>query len=118
MDTLCSGIKCKKIPNSSDARQVKMSRLANTTNMIMKGEILVKTTPRSLTLDDGNTCKSPTLLDKSLKFCFKSGDRNIINSLLESLIFNIFLIIHTRISEIHMFNFVNDSNGSLHSTEL
>ena len=30
-------------------------------------------------------------------------DRKIINSVLESLIFNIVLIIHTRISEIHMF---------------
>ena len=28
--------------NSSDAMQVKMNRLANTTNMIMKSEILVK----------------------------------------------------------------------------
>ena len=94
-----------------------MSRLANTTNMIMKSEILVKT-PRSLTLEDGNTCESPTLIDKLLKFSFKSGDRKIINSGLESLIFNLFLIIHTRISEIHMFNFVNDSNGSLHLNEM
>ena len=56
--------------------------------MIMKSEILVKTTPRSLTLEYGNTCESPTLIDKSLKFCFKSGDRKIINSVLESLISN------------------------------
>ena len=68
-----------------------------------------KTTPRSLTLENGETCISPTLTDKSLKFYFKSGDRKIINSVLDSLIFNLFLIIHTRISEIHMFNFVNDS---------
>ena len=44
-----------------------MSRLANTTNMIMNSEILVKTTPKSLTLKDGDTFVSPTLLDKSLK---------------------------------------------------
>ena len=91
-----------------------MSRLANTTNMIMKSEILV----RNDTLEDGDTCISPTLTDKSLKFCFKSGDRKIINSVLESLIFNLFLIIHTRISEIHMFKFVNDSKGSLHLNEM
>ena len=95
-----------------------MNRLANTTNMIMKSEILVKTTPRSLTLEDGETCISPTLTDKSLKFCFKSGDRKIINSVLEWLIFNLFLIINTRISEIQMFNFVNDSKGSLHLNEM
>ena len=95
-----------------------MSRPANTTNMIMKSEILAKT-PRPLTLEDGNTCESSTLTDKLLKFCFKSGDRKKIkNSVLKSLIFNLFLIIHTRISEIHMFNCVNNSNGSLHLNEM
>ena len=88
-----------------------MSRPANTTNMIMKSEILVKNQHLgSLTLEDGNTCESPTLIDKSPKLGVKSGDRKIINSVLESLILNLFLIIHTRISEIHMFNFVNDLN--------
>ena len=77
-----------------------------------------KTTPRSLTVEDGETCISPTLTDKSLKFCFKSGDRKIINSVLESFILNLFLIIHTRISEIHIFNCVNDSKGSLHLNEM
>ena len=75
-------------------------------------------TPRSLTLEDGETYISHTLTDKSLKCCFKSGDRKIINSVLESLIFNLFWIIHTRISEIHMFNLVNDSKGSLHLNEM
>ena len=92
-----------------------MSRLANTTNMIMKNEILVKRVkraPRSHTLENGETSISPTRTDKSLKFCFKSGDRKIINSVLES------LIIHTQISEIHMFNCVNDSKGSLHLNEM
>ena len=84
----------------------------------MKSEILVKTTPRSLTLEDGETCISPTLTDKSLKFCFQSGDRKIRNSVLETLIFNLFLIIHTQISGIHVFNFVNDSKGSLHLNEM
>ena len=77
-----------------------------------------KTTPRSLTLEDGDTCESPTRIDKSLKFCFQSRDQKIINSVLESLIFNLLLIIHTRISEIHMFNFVNDSKGSLHLNKM
>ena len=72
----------------------------------------------SLNLEDGDTCESPTLVDKSLKFSFKRGDRKIINSVLESLIFNLFLKIHTRISEIHMFNFVNDFKGSLHLNEM
>ena len=97
-----------------------MSRLANTTNMIMKSErYWSKTTPRSLTLEDGDTqkdiCVSPTLIDKSLKFCFKSGDRKIIKSVLDSVIFidYLLLIIHTRISEIHMFNFVNYCSSSL-----
>ena len=71
-----------------------------------------------LTLEDGETCIFPILTDKSLKFCFKSGDRKIINSVLESLSFYLFLIIHTRISEIHMFNFVNDSKGSLHLNKM
>ena len=53
------------VPNSSDAMQVKMNRLANTTNMIMKNEILVK----NYTLEDGDTCISPTLIDRSLKLC-------------------------------------------------
>ena len=98
---------------------MKMSRLTNTTNMIMTSEILVKTTTlRSLTLEDGDNCVSPTLIDKSLKFCFKREDRKIINSVLESFIYNLFLIIHNRISEIHMFNFVNDSKGSLHLNEM
>ena len=108
----------QKFPNSSDATQVKISRLANTTNMIMKSEILIKKTLMSLTLEDGDTCISPTLTDKSLKFCFKSGDRKIINLVLELLIFNLCLIIHTRISEIHMFNFVCDSKESLHLNDM
>ena len=54
---------------SSDATQVKMSRLVNTTNMIMKSEILVKKL---------HTWVSPTLIYKSLKFYFTGGDRKII----------------------------------------
>ena len=79
-----------------------MSRLANTTNMIMESEILVKTTPRSRTLEDGETCISPTLTDKSLKSCFKSGDRKIINYVLESLIFNSFDHSHSNIKNTHV----------------
>ena len=45
--------------------------------MIMKSEILLKNTPRSLNLEDGDTCKTPTLIDKSLKKKFKSGDPEI-----------------------------------------
>ena len=57
-------------------------------------------------------------LESYKEYCYKSGDRIIKNSVLESLIFNLFLIIHTRISEIHMFNLVNDSKGSLHLNEI
>ena len=49
--------KSYKVSNSSDATQViKMFRLTNTTNMIVKSEILVKQTSRSLTLEKGDTC--------------------------------------------------------------
>ena len=82
--------------------------------MIMKSEILVKTTPRSLTLEDGVTCVSRTLINKSLKLCFKSGDRKII----KPLILKLFWITHTRISEIRMFYLVNDSKGALHLNEM
>ena len=56
-----------KVPNSSDATQVKMSRLTNTTNMIMKSEIFVKTTSLFLTLEDGDTMYivSLTLIDST-----------------------------------------------------
>ena len=83
INKLCSGIKILKVSNSSDITQVKMSSLANTTNMIMKSDILVKTTTRSLTLEDGDTCEFPILIDKSLKFCFRSGDQKIINLVVE-----------------------------------
>ena len=82
MNKLCIGIKCYKVPDFSNATQMKMSRVADITNMIMKSEILVKNPPRSLTLEDGNTCESPTLIDKLLKFCFKSGDRKINKTML------------------------------------
>ena len=52
-----------------------MSRLANTTNMIMKREILVKN------YTDGQITQ----------ILFQSGDRNIINLVLELLVFNCFL---------------------------
>ena len=42
---------------------------------------------------------SPTLIDTPLKSVFNSGDLNIINSVFESLIFSLFLIIHTLMSE-------------------
>ena len=42
-------------------------------------------------LEDGETCISPTLTDKSLKFCFKGGDRKIINFVFESLFLIYFL---------------------------
>ena len=49
--------KSYKVSNSSDATQVKkMCRLTNTTNMIVKSEILVKQTSRSLTLEKHDTC--------------------------------------------------------------
>ena len=59
-----------------------MSRIANTTKD-KKARYWSKTTHMSLTLEDGDTCESSTLIDKSLKFCFKGGDRKIIKSVLE-----------------------------------
>ena len=60
-----------------------MNGLANTTNMIMKSEILVKkTTPSSLTLEDGDTCVYPTLIDKSSNFVskVKLGKKSVLES--------------------------------------
>ena len=69
-----------------------MSRLTNTTNMVMKSEISVKTTPRSLTLEDNNMCVSHTLRDKVTQILFqKWGLENYI---------------------LHVLKFVNGSKGS------
>ena len=49
--------KSYKVSNSSDATQAKqMCRLTNTTDMIVKSEILVKQTSRSFTLEKDDTC--------------------------------------------------------------
>ena len=51
-----------------------MSRLTNTTNIIMKIETLVKTTHESFTFEDDTIYVSPMLIDRLLKFCSKSGN--------------------------------------------
>ena len=87
--------------------------------MIMKSEMLVKkTTPGSLNLEDGDTCVSHTLIDKSLKKNQKRRSENYKFGFKIVFYVQLFLIIHTRISEIHMFNFVNDSKGSLHLIDM
>ena len=69
----------KRVPDYCDVTQMKMRRLTNNNRVIMKNVIVGKTTPRYLTFDDDNICVSPTLIHKSHKFYFKSGDRKIIN---------------------------------------
>ena len=50
--------------------------------MIVKSEILVKKTSRSLTLEKDDTC---SYTDRQItNICFNSGARKIINSVLES----------------------------------
>ena len=70
--------------------------------MIMKSEILAKTIPRSFTFEDDTICISHTLIDKSVKFCFKSGDQKIINSVLESLILMIVDYRHSNVRNAHV----------------
>ena len=79
--------------------QMKMSRLTTTTNVIMKSDLLVKkNTARPSSYKDDNIGASPMLI--------------------KSLILNTFLIIHTLMSEIQMFNFVKDSKESFHLNEI
>ena len=54
---------------------------------------------------------SPTLTDKSH---FSCRDLNTINYVFKSLIFNLLVIIHLRISARQLFNFEIASNGCLH----
>ena len=75
-------------------------------------------TPKSLTFGEGSILLSPTLTDTPLILALHCGDRNIINSVFESLIFNLFLIIHTRMSEIQLFNLANGADGSLFLKEM
>ena len=61
---------------------------------------------------------SPTITDNPLKSCFACGDRKTINYVLESLIFNLLLIIYTLISEIQLFNLIKDARGVLHLIDI
>ena len=74
-----------------------------------------KMTPKSLTFGEGSILLSLTLTDTPLILALHCEDRNIRNSVFESLIFSLFLIIHTRISEILLFNLANgpDEKGNL-----
>ena len=47
----------------------------------------------------------PTLIGKLLKSCLACGDLKTMSSVLESLIYNLFLIIYTLISEIQLLSF-------------
>ena len=78
-----------------------MSCSTNTTNII-----------------DDDIMLSPTLIDKLLNSCLACGDLKTRNSVLDSLIFNLFLIIHTLISEIQMFRFGKVTKGSLHLNDM
>ena len=75
-------------------------------------------TPKSLTFGEGSIMLSPTLTDTPIILALHSGDRNIINSVFESLIFNLFFITHTRMSEIQLFNLANGPDGSLFLKEM
>ena len=75
-------------------------------------------TPKSLTFGEGSILLSPTLTDTPLILALHCGDRNIIYSLFESLIINLFLIIHTRMSETKLFNLANGPDGSLFLKEM
>ena len=56
-------------------------------------------TPKSLTFDDCVIILTPILTDKALKSHFSCGDLNTINSVFESLIFNLLVITYLLISE-------------------
>ena len=71
-------------------------------------------TAKSRTLGEDDIWLSPTLI----KFVFNSGDLNIINSVFESLIFSLFLIIHTLMSEMQLLSFVKYVRGSLLLNEI
>ena len=75
-------------------------------------------TPKSRTLGEDDIWLSTTLIDTPLKSVFNSGDLNIINSVFESLIFSLFLIIHTLMSEMQFLSFVKDVRGSLLLNEI
>ena len=70
--------------------------------------------PKSLTFDDYLIILAPPLTDKPLKSHFSCGDLNIINSVYESVIFNLLLIIHLLISARQLFNFEIVSTGCFH----
>ena len=70
-------------------------------------------TPKSRTLGEDDIWLFPTLIDTPLKSVFNSGGLNIINSVFESLIFSLFLIFHTLMSEMQLLSFVKDVKDSL-----
>ena len=75
-------------------------------------------TPKFLIFGEGSILLSPRLADTPLILALHCGDRNIINSVFELLIFNLFLIIHTRMSEKQLFNLANGPDGSLFLKEM
>ena len=75
-------------------------------------------TPKPLTFGESSILLSPTLTDTPLILALHCEDRNTLNSVFELLIFNLFLIIHTRMSEIQLFNLANGLDGSLFLKEM
>ena len=75
-------------------------------------------TPKSLTFGEGSILLLPTLTHTPLILALHCGEQNIINSVFESLTFNLFLTIHTRMSEIQLFNLANGPDGSLFLKEM
>ena len=75
-------------------------------------------TPKSLTFDDCVIILSPTFTDKPLKSHFSCGDLDTMNSVFESLILYLLVIIHHLISVRQLFYFENASNGCLHLNEI
>ena len=72
-----------------------------------------KMTPKSHTFGEGSILLSPTLTESPLILVLHCGYQNIMNSVFESLSFNLFLIIHTPMAEIQLFNLANGPDGSL-----
>ena len=103
--------------HSTNVSQMIVCRPANRINIIIKTKELIKYYSQ-IPFEDCSIILSPTYTAKLLKSCFACGYLKTINSVLESLIFNLLLIIHTLISEMQLFNLGNDVKGLLHLNEI
>ena len=84
---IITGVVGQQMPNFTNVSQMEMCWPANTTNIIVKVDHI---TPRSRAFDDWAITLMQT--DKLLKSCFACLDLNTINSVFESLIFNLFYV--------------------------